>query len=99
MAQLIRSFVALRWRLLRGSLRGKGTERVGVIISTIASVLVGVGVGLAIAVSGRTVADDENLFVLFCVVAALGRPRRQRRGRRDAAGGSAGDRRRAVVGS
>ena len=72
MAQLIRSFVALRWRLLRGSLRGKGTERVGVIISTIASVLVGVGVGLAVAVSGRTVADDENLFVLFCVVAALG---------------------------
>ena len=72
MAQLIRNFVALRWRLLRGSLRGKGTEKVGVIVSTIASVLVGVGIGLAVGVSGRTVADDENLFVLFCVVAAFG---------------------------
>ena len=72
MAQLIRSFVALRWRLLRGSLRGKGTEKVGVILSTIASLVLGVGIGLAIAASGRTVSDDENLFVLFCVVVAFG---------------------------
>jgi hypothetical protein len=70
-AHLIRSFVALRWRLLRGSLRGKGTEKVGVIVSTIASALLGVGVGLAVAAGGRTVADDENLFVLFCVLVAV----------------------------
>ena len=71
MAHLIRSFVALRWRLLRGSLRGKGTEKVGVIVSTVASALLGVGVGLAVAAGGRTVADDENLFVLFCVLVAV----------------------------
>jgi hypothetical protein len=70
-AHLIRSFVALRWRLLRGSLRGKGTEKVGVIVSTVASALLGVGVGFAVAASGRTVADDENLFVLFCVLVAV----------------------------
>ena len=70
MAHLIRSFVALRWRLLRGSLRGKGTEKVGVIVSTIASALLGVGIGLAVAAGGRSVADDENLFVLFCVLVA-----------------------------
>ncbi|HEX4981997.1 MAG TPA: hypothetical protein VFV63_09880 [Ilumatobacteraceae bacterium] len=72
MAHLIRSFVALRWRLLRGSLRGKGTEKVGVIVSTVASGLLGVGIGLAVAAGGRGVADDENLFVLFCVLVAGG---------------------------
>jgi hypothetical protein len=70
-AHLIRSFVALRWRLLRGSLRGKGSEKVGVIVSTVASALVGIGIGLAIAVGGRSAADDENLFVLFCVGVAV----------------------------
>ena len=71
MAHLIHSFVALRWRLLRGSLRGKGTEKVGVIVSTIASGVLGVGIGLAVAAGGRSVADDENLFVLFCVLVAV----------------------------
>jgi hypothetical protein len=70
-AHLIRSFVALRWRLLRGSLRGKGSEKVGVIVSTVASGLIGAGVGLAVAVGGRSIADDENLFVVFCVVVAF----------------------------
>jgi hypothetical protein len=42
-----------------------------VIVSTIASGLLGVGVGLGIAASGRTVADAENLFVLFCVLVAV----------------------------
>ncbi|MGH9134186.1 MAG: hypothetical protein ACRDZZ_09635, partial [Ilumatobacteraceae bacterium] len=71
MAHLIRSFVALRWRLLRGSLRGRGSEKVGVIVSTVASGLLGAGVGLAMAAGGRSVADEENLFVLFCVVATV----------------------------
>lgn len=71
MAHLIRSFVALRWRLLRGSLRGRGSEKVGVVISTVTSGLFGVGAGVAIAVGGRSIVDDENLFVLFCVLAAV----------------------------
>jgi hypothetical protein len=70
-AVLIRNFVVLRWRLLRGSLRGKGSEKVGVVVSTVASGLLGVGVGLAMATQGRSVADDENLFVMFCVAVAV----------------------------
>jgi ABC-2 type transport system permease protein len=69
---LTRSFVALRWRLLRGSLRGGGSERAGVIVSTIGSAIVGAGVGLGIAVAGRGVTDDDNLFIIFCTVVALG---------------------------
>jgi hypothetical protein len=70
-AHLIRSFTALRWRLLRGSLRGKGSEKAGVIVSTVASGVLGVGLGLTMAVGGRTATDNENLFVLFCVIVAV----------------------------
>jgi hypothetical protein len=71
-ARLITAFVALRWRLLRGSLRGGGSERVGVIVSTVGSVIVGVTVGLGIAVAGRGVTETQNLFVLFCTMIAIG---------------------------
>lgn len=72
MARLILGFVALRWRLLRGSIRGGGSERAGVIVSTIGSVLVGSIVGIGIAVAGRRVSTDDDLFVLFCTLIALG---------------------------
>jgi hypothetical protein len=72
MAHLIRAFVTLRWRLLRGSLRGSGSEKAGVIVSTVASALVGAGAGIAMAVAGHDVAARDDLFVIFCVVVAAG---------------------------
>lgn len=72
MARLIGAFVTLRWRLLRGSIRGGGSERAGVIVSTIGSAVVGTGVSIGIAVAGRNVTDDDTLFVLFCTLVALG---------------------------
>jgi hypothetical protein len=71
-ARLITAFVVLRWRLLRGSLRGGGSERAGVIVSTVGSVIVGLTVGTGIAVAGRGVTETQNLFVLFCTMIAAG---------------------------
>jgi hypothetical protein len=71
-ARLITAFVVLRWRLLRGSLRGGGSERAGVIVSTVGSAIVGLAMGVGIAVAGRGVSDDDNLFVLFCTLIAVG---------------------------
>ena len=59
------AFVALRWRLLRGAIRRGGAERIGVVISTIASALVGIGVGIAIFLSGRG-ADDPTDLAITC---------------------------------
>lgn len=68
MARLIATFVALRWRLLRGSLRGNGSERIGVIVSTTLSAVVG-GLGaLTLAVGGRRADDPTALFVLVGVI-------------------------------
>lgn len=68
MLDLIDSFVRLRWRLLRGSIRHGGAEQVGVIVSTIMSALLGVGLGVAAAIVGRTNTDAADLAVIFCAI-------------------------------
>ncbi|NNE12247.1 MAG: hypothetical protein HKN41_08390 [Ilumatobacter sp.] len=65
------SFVRLRWRLLRGSIRHGGAEQVGAIVSTVASALVGLGVGGAILVTGRTSTHFDELAVTFCTVVMI----------------------------
>jgi ABC-2 type transport system permease protein len=75
MRHLITTFVRLRWRLWRGAIRRGGTERFGAITSTIASAVVGLGVGAGALVGGRTVEHADVLAVLFCsllVVAVAG---------------------------
>lgn len=69
------TFVRLRWRLLRGAIGHGGAEQVGAVVSSVASGVIGLGVGAAILVAGR--ADDHaaELAVLFCtlvVLAAIG---------------------------
>lgn len=71
MVGVIESFVRLRWRLLRGSLRGSGPERAGVVVSTVASALVGFGLAATLAIAGRR-DDIADLFVLACVGIAVG---------------------------
>lgn len=61
-------FVRLRWRLLRGAIRHGGTEQVGAVVSTVASAVVGLGVGGAIAVAARTSDHPLDLAVIFCTV-------------------------------
>lgn len=67
MARLIVQFIRLRWRLLRGSLRGDGSERIGVIASTTASAFVAVVGSFALAAVGRTIDDPTTVFVVVTV--------------------------------
>ncbi len=69
--QLALVFVRLRWRLLRGAIRHGGTEQVGAVLSTVASAVVGLGVGILIAVGGHTVDRPDDLAVVFCTVVLL----------------------------
>lgn len=70
-AQVAWSFVRLRWRLLRGSIRHGGAEQVGAIVSTVASALLGSGIGAAILVAGRTSEHFDDLAVVFCTVVMI----------------------------
>ena len=75
MHRLAAAFVRLRWRLWRGAIRHGGAEQVGAIVSTIASALIGLGVGIAAFVGGRTIDRPEDVVVLFCsllLVAVVG---------------------------
>lgn len=66
------TYVRLRWRLLRGALRHGGSEQVGAVLSTGASAVVGLGLGITAATVGRS-SDDADLFiVVFCGVVMLG---------------------------
>jgi ABC-2 type transport system permease protein len=65
------AFVRLRWRLLGASLRGRGPETAGVVLSTAASIVVGAGAGIVLAVAGRSAANDSDLFVLVCALGSL----------------------------
>ena len=68
-------FVRLRWRLLRGAVRHGGTEQAGVIVSTVASALVGLGAGTAMLIAGHRVDRPDQLAVIFCtlvIVAVVG---------------------------
>jgi hypothetical protein len=68
MRHVVGSFVRLRWRLLRGSIRHGGAEQVGAVVSTVMSILIGLGVGTAAAVAGRTDGQAPDLAVIFCAV-------------------------------
>ena len=65
-------FVRLRWRLLRGAIRRGGADQVGAVVSTVASMLVGLGVGTALAIGGRTIDARSDLAVLACSSILLG---------------------------
>lgn len=71
MAQLISTFVRLRWRLLRGAIRHGGAEQVGAIVSTVASAIFGLGAGAAILVAGRTSDRGEDLAIMLCALILL----------------------------
>lgn len=69
------TFIRLRWRLWRGAIRHGGTEQVGAVVATIASALMGFGVGTAVLIAGRRSDRPEDLAVLFCslvLVAVVG---------------------------
>ncbi|MFW2335353.1 hypothetical protein [Ilumatobacter sp.] len=65
------TFVRLRWRLLRGAIRRGGAEQAGAIISTIASAIIGLGLGLAVFVAGRGAEHAPDLAVIFCSLVLL----------------------------
>ena len=69
---VVATFVRLRWRLLRGAIRRGGADQVGAIVSTVASALIGLGAGTALAVAGRTVDARADLAVLACSLILLG---------------------------
>jgi hypothetical protein len=68
MTRVAATFVRLRWRLLRGAIRHGGAEQVGAIVSTVASVVLGLGAGAAILVAGRTSDHRGDLAVLLCTL-------------------------------
>jgi hypothetical protein len=67
LSSLVRTFVGLRWRLLRGAIRHGGAEQVGAVASLVASALIGTMGAVAAYVAGRT-AHAEELSVIFCTV-------------------------------
>lgn len=68
----VRTFVRLRWRLLRGAIRRGGADQAGAIVSSVASAIVGLGVGAALAVGGWQVDQRSDLAVLACALIVLG---------------------------
>lgn len=70
--RIIITFVRLRWMLLRGAVRRGGTDQVGAIISSVASALIGLGGGAALAVAGHAVDDPAELAVLASALIAIG---------------------------
>jgi len=63
-AAVVRLFVRLRWKMLRGALNGDGAQKWAVAIGLIASVFVGAVAAAVLFVSGRTTDDPATLFVL-----------------------------------
>src|SRR5688572_25118006 len=68
LSSLVRSFVGLRWRLLRGAIRHGGAEQVGAVASLVASTLIGVTGAVVAYVAGRTSSHADDLSVIFCTV-------------------------------
>lgn len=65
------TYVRLRWRLLGGALRHGGSEQVGAVLSTGASAVAGLGLGITAAVIGRTGDDPGSFIVIFCGIVML----------------------------
>src|SRR5262245_57223766 len=68
MRALVRTFVGLRWRLLRGAIRHGGAEQVGAVASLVASALIGATGAAAAYVTGRSSTHADELSVIFCTV-------------------------------
>lgn len=71
MRHTVHTFVRLRWRLLRGSIRRGGAEQFGAIASTVASAIVGVGVGAFLLRFGRTSGEARELAIAACTLILL----------------------------
>jgi ABC-2 type transport system permease protein len=69
---VVATFVRLRWRLLRGAIRRGGADQAGAIVSTVASAIIGLGAGVALAVGGRTIDARSDFAVLACSLIVLG---------------------------
>ena len=54
MRWLVRTFVGLRWRLLRGAIRHGGAEQVGAVGSLVASAVIGIAGAVVAFTAGRT---------------------------------------------
>lgn len=65
------TFARLRWRLLRGSINHGGAEQAGAVLSTVASGVVGLGAGAAMAIAGHRVDFAGELAVLFCTIVTV----------------------------
>jgi len=65
------AFMRLRWRLLRGAIRHGGTEQAGAIVSTVASAIVGLGVGATALVLGQRTDHPVDMAVIFCTVVVI----------------------------
>jgi hypothetical protein len=65
---IVRQFVRLRWRSLRGASRSGGAQKWTVIIGLLASVLVGVAGGVGLAVGGQRASQPGVVFVIACTV-------------------------------
>src|SRR5580765_2149193 len=68
MRWLVRTFVGLRWRLLRGAIRHGGAEQVGAVASIVASALVGLTGASVAYIAGHTNSHADELSVIFCTV-------------------------------
>lgn len=71
---IVRSFVRLRWRLLRGAIHHGGAEQVGAVLSLVASGVVGVAGAAGAFVMARS-DEADSLVVLACtglVLAVVG---------------------------
>ncbi len=66
-ATVVRLFARLRWKVLRGALRGDGAQKWAVVIGLIGSVLVGAIAAAAVFSAGRTTDDPTTFFVLAAV--------------------------------
>jgi hypothetical protein len=62
--RLIGTFVRLRWRLLRASLNGSGSEKAGVILSTIGSAVIGGALAAALVNMPSVVASPGDVLVI-----------------------------------
>ena len=61
MRWLVRTFVGLRWRLLRVAIRHGGAEQVGAVASLVASAVIGVTGAIVAYTAGRTNAHADEL--------------------------------------
>ncbi len=70
-AGVIATFARLRWRLLRASLRGSGSEKAGVVLSTIGSAVVGGALAAGLVNMPSVVARPADVLVIVTALVPL----------------------------